>query len=366
MQTVPFLFGRRQVLTAGLTALGCTRFRRIFRSAFAMRCAWAANSLGTSKTGDQDAWLNLTVEEALEPELPICDPHHHLNPEYLPQHFLSDTGGGHHIEQTVFIESVRNKQIGPIKMTPLEETQFIVAQCSGLKSRTTVAAGIVGAADLMAGEEILPLLEAQIDAGQGRFRGIRLAQGSTTSDARFRQAFANFRNLELSLDIYLPHSRLSEVVDLARRFPDIPLIVNHIGNPAGIGAGGQKTEAVMQAWKPEIKALATCDNIFLKFGGLGMPTMGFGWDTHPAPPDSSTLAAAMSPCLTFCIEQFGTSRCMFESNFPVDKESFSYTVLWNAFKRMTLNYSESERSDLFHDTAARVYRLQAPLNDSPR
>jgi predicted TIM-barrel fold metal-dependent hydrolase len=250
-----------------------------------------------------------------------------------------------------------NKRIGPIKMTPLEETEFIVRECSGLDSRTEVAAGIVGSADLTRGNEILPLLEAHLEAGKGRFRGIRLAQGSKASDPNVREAYAHFKRLSLSLDVYLPLGSLNDVADLARTFPDIPIIVNHFGNPVDIGVGGEKTEAVRQAWEPGIKALAANANIFLKLGGIGMTHLNFGWNNLPAPPDSKTMATAVAPILAYSIDQFGTDRCMFESNFPVDKESFSYTVLWNAFKRMTKNYSESERSDLFYNTAAKVYRL---------
>jgi predicted TIM-barrel fold metal-dependent hydrolase len=339
-------------------ALGCSRFKSIARSAFPKGFALAAESSDTSDGELQhEKWLKLTVEDALEPDLPICDPHHHLNPTYLPKHFLADIDGGHNIVKTVFIESVRNKELGPIKMTPLEETQFIVRECTGLNAPTEVAAGIVGYADLMAGNDALPLLEAHLASGEGRFRGIRLARGNVTSDTNFREAYGEFKRLNLCLDVYVPHSSLGDLAELARAFPDIPIIINHIGNPSGIGAGGDKTEAVMKAWKPEIKSLAACGNIFMKLGGVGMTAFGFGWHQHPAPPDSKTLAAGIGPSLSYCIEQFGTDRCMFESNFPVDKESFSYTVLWNAFKRMTKDYSDSERSDLFYNTAAKVYRL---------
>lgn len=358
MHTVPVLFGRRQFLAAGLMALGCSRFRKIVHPVLSKGCALAAEGTETSEADRKhEAWLKLTLEEVLEPDLPICDPHHHLNPNYLPEHFLADIGGGHNIVKTVFIESVVNKQTGPLKMTPLEETQFIVRECSGLKTRTEVAAGIVGAADLMKGNEILPLLEAQLEAGKGRFRGIRLAQGSSASDPNVREAYAHFKKLNLSLDVYVPFNSLSDVADLARTFPDIPIIVNHFGNPVDIGTGGDTSETILQAWKPEIKALAVNDNVFLKLGGIGMTHLNFGWNELPSPPGSKTIAEAVAPLLTYCIEQFGTGRCMFESNFPVDKESFSYTVLWNAFKRMTKDYSESERSDLFYNTAAKVYRL---------
>jgi len=339
-------------------ALGVSRFGRLVHSGLPEGFAVAAEGSDSSDAELQHKkWLKLTVEDALEPDLPICDPHHHLNPNYLPKDFLADMGGGHNIVKTVFIESVVNKKTGPIKMTPLEETEFIVRECSDLKGRTEVAAGIVGAADFSKGSEILPLLEAHLEAGRGRFRGIRLAQGNRTSDPKVREAYAHFKRLNLSLDVYLPIDSLGDVADLARTFPDIPIIVNHFGNPVDIGAGGEKSETILQAWKPEIKTLSAHDNIFLKLGGIGMTHLGFGWNELPSPPGSITMSEAAAPLVEYCIEQFGAGRCMFESNFPVDKESFSYTALWNAFKRMTKDYSESERSDLFYSTAVKVYRL---------
>ena len=95
----------------------------------------------------------------------------------------------------------------------------------------------------------------------------------------------------------------------------------------------------------------------VKLGGLGMPRCGFGLHERPDPPTSEELAVTISPYIHWCIEQFGVERCMFESNFPVDKVSFSYGVMWNAFKRLTKAFSAGERAALFHDNAVRVYRL---------
>jgi predicted TIM-barrel fold metal-dependent hydrolase len=103
--------------------------------------------------------------------------------------------------------------------------------------------------------------------------------------------------------------------------------------------------------------VAACPNITLKLGGLGMPRMGFNWHTRAAPIGSEELAADMAPWMQYCIEQFGPERCMFESNFPPDKVSFSHHVLFNAFKRLSTGYSAAERAALFHDTAVRAYRI---------
>ena len=331
------------------------------------------------KTNHQ-SWLRLTVEEPIDPDLPICDPHHHLwdrpNDRYLLEEFLQDAAGGHRIVQTVFVEchSMYRKG-GPQETQPVGETEFvqgIAAQsASGQYGMTAVAAGIVGFADLTLGAAVAPVLEAHLAASQNRFRGIRYrcawdADTDITSyadapkkllDPKFREGFAYLQKYGLSFDAHLWHPQLMELVDLAKVFPDVPIILNHIGNPLNIGAYAGKREEVFQEWKHGIEVLATCPNVVVKLGGLGKRTCSLGWHERATPPSSVELAEAVTPYYLHCIEQFGTSRCMFESNFPVDKISYSYTVLWNTFKRISKDFSPTERVALFHDTAVRVYRL---------
>ena len=109
--------------------------------------------------------------------------------------------------------------------------------------------------------------------------------------------------------------------------------------------------------KRDISQLAQCENVFAKLGGLVMSLSGFGYHKRDAPPGSEELARDTAPYHLHAIECFGVERCMFESNFPVDKVSCSYNVLWNSFKRMTADLSEEEKSALFHGTATTVYRL---------
>lgn len=358
MNLFPSFVSRRQFLAIGFVSLSSPFIAKMFSSA-----SHAATSIKPDRTiykdlyiGDEE-WLKLTSEEVMEPDMPICDPHHHLWLGYLPEEFLSDMKGGHNIVKTVFVESVRNKQLGPVKMLPVEETEFIVAGTSKVKSRTKFAAGIVGSADLMLGDGVIPLLEKHIKAGDERFRGIRLGLASAISDKKFREGYANLRRFNLSADIFIAYNKFNELIDLSRTFPDTSIIVNHIGNPTGIGAHDEASKKITQEWRLEIKALAACQNVYMKLGGFGMTGFSYGWNTRPVPPGSSELAKEMEPYLSYCIEQFGTGRCMFESNWPVDKESFSYNILWNAFKKMTRHFSSSERSALFHDTAVKVYRI---------
>jgi predicted TIM-barrel fold metal-dependent hydrolase len=332
-------------------------------------------------TTRREAWLASVIETPIEPELPICDPHHHLwdrpDSRYLLEELLQDTGGGHNIVQTVFVECMSMyREGGPEEMRPVGETEFVqdTADRSAREQygKTIVAAGIVGFADLTLGAAMVPILEAHIAASPNRFRGIRHSAAWDTSpevtvyrkrsqglllDPKFREGFAYLQKYSLSFDAWLYHPQLMELIDLARVFPDTSIILNHIGAPLGIGPYAGKREKVFRDWQRGITALAACPNVVVKLGGLGMPLIGFDWHKRQTPPNSMELAEAMAPYFGFCIEQFGVSRCMFESNFPVDKQSYSYTVMWNSFKRIAKDFSAEEQAALFHDTAVRVYRL---------
>jgi L-fuconolactonase len=336
-----------------------------------------------------EVWLKTTSEEPIDSGLPICDPHHHLwdrlarqdrpGSRYLLEELLEDTGGGHNIVRTVFVEcrSMYRKG-GPHEMQPVGETEFvqgIAAQsASGQYGATEVAAGIVSHADLTLGTAVAAVLEAHIAASNNRFRGIRYSSTWDASDdvgsymnsprgllldSKFREGFACLQKYGLSFDAWLYYPQLAELVDLARAFPDTPIIVDHTGGLLGIGPYAGKREEVFQQWKSGIAVLATCPNVVVKLGGLGMPLSGFRWNERATPPNSTELAEAMAPYYYWCIEQLGADRCMFESNFPVDKVSYSYTTMWNAFKRITKDFSQEDKAALFHDTAARVYCLES-------
>jgi predicted TIM-barrel fold metal-dependent hydrolase len=330
----------------------------------------------------RDAWLRLTTEAAIDPDLPICDPHHHLwdhrNNRYLLDEFLQDARSGHNIIASVFIEcrSMYRKD-GPEEMKPIGETEFvqgIAAQsASGQYGNVAVAAGIVGHADLTLGRAVAKVLEAHLAASPNRFRGIRHSVTWDASpdikglapkprpgwllDTTFRAGFACLRRFSLSFEAWLYHPQLPELASLARAFPDMPIILNHIGGLLGVGPYAGKRDEVFQVWKRGITEVAACPNVVVKLGGLGMPRSGFVWEMRDTPPTSTELVEATAPYYLTCIEAFGPDRCMFESNLPVDKLSYSSCVLWNSFKRMTSNFSAIERAALFHDTATRVYHL---------
>ena len=338
-------------------------------------------------TTEHDAWLASRIEASgieapIDPDLPICDPHHHLwarpGDTYLLPQVLQDTRSGHRVVQTVFVEcDAGYRSGGPQALRPVGETEFVEAETAGVGTARAIlapviAAGIVGFADLTLGDKVAAVLEAHMAASPARFRGIRHRTPWDPSpeiskpggpppglllDTRFRQGFACLPRYGLSFDAWLLHPQLMELMDLARAFPDVSIILDHVGGPLRIGPYAAQREAVFQAWKASIAALAGCPNVTVKLGGLGMHICGFGWDKQRVPPGSAEMAEAMAPYYLWCIERFGADRCMFESNFPVDKVSSSYVVLWNAFKRIAQGFSPRERAALFHDTAARVYRL---------
>jgi predicted TIM-barrel fold metal-dependent hydrolase len=257
------------------------------------------------------------------------------------------------------------------------ETEFVngiaAMSASGLYGPTRVAAGIVGTAPLRLGAAVGPVLDAQIAAGGGRFRGIRLGaawdadpavpnhrtrppQGLFLRDD-FRAGFAQLAPRGLTFEAWCYHRQIPDVTALARAFPDTTIILDHFGGPVGIGSYAGKHREVHDEWRGSIRELAKCPNVMAKLGGLAMEVNGYGWHEQPRPPSSQKLADATRPYYEFTVEQFGVDRCMFESNFPVDAVSCSYTVLWNSFKHLTAGYSAAEKAKLFHDTATRVYRL---------
>ena len=342
----------------------------------------------TTRSTNHD-WLAQTTEEPLEPALPICDPHHHLwdrqparvAPRYLLDEILEDTGAGHNVVSTVFIEcGAMFKPGGPEVLRPVGEIEFVngvaAMSASGLYGKTRVAAGIVGTADLRLGKAAGDVLDAHIAAGGGRFRGIRRAcawdpdpnvpNHRTEPGPKlferddFRAGFAQLAPRRLTFEAWCYHRQIPEVTALARAFPDTTIILNHFGGPLGIGSYAGKAKDVFAEWRTSIAELAGCPNVVAKLGGINMEMNGFGWHEKPKPPSSRELADATRHYYDVTIEKFGAGRCMFESNFPVDKASCSYTVLWNAFKRIASGCSAAEKANLFHDTAARVYRLQTP------
>lgn len=328
-----------------------------------------------------DAWRDLTQEEALEPALPICDPHHHLwehpGSTYRVGEFLDELGG-HALSHSVFVECVQHyRSTGAESLRAVGETEWVEALASASDAHPgapRVAAGIVAFADLTLGAEVGAVLDAHL-AASGRVRGIRYATAWDASDQirpshthptpglmrepHFRAGFAELVRRDLAFDAWLYPHQIDELVDLARDFPAARIVLDHMGGPLGIGPYAGRRDEIREAWRTGLARLARCQNVAVKLGGQTMTSAGFGWHKRPAPPGSEELALALASYFDAAIQLFGPARCMFESNFPMDRASCSYGVLWNAFKRVTHPYGTDERARLLHGTAMDFYRLGA-------
>lgn len=343
--------------------------------------------LSYRNNADLAAWLaKRPPEAALEPELPIIDPHHHLwdmpqRGEYLLPELLADFGGGHNIVSSVFLEcQAMYRAGGPEETRSVGEVEFVngiaAMSASGGYGKTRICEAIVGWADLMLGARVRDVLEALVAAGGGRFRGTRYGTSYDDGiagkfvarripqhrllDPKFREGIAELGKLGLTFDSWHFHPQLPDLVDLAHAFPNQTIIVDHVGGVLGVGQYAGKNAEIMPVWRKSIADLAACPNVNIKLGGLGMTSFGFDFHERAAPPSSEELATVWKPYIEHCIESFGVDRCMFESNFPPDKQSCGYTELWNAFKRITSGASAAEKEALYSGTAARVYKMTAP------
>ena len=332
-----------------------------------------------------EAWLaTAEPEPVIDPELPIVDTHHHLwlrgGHRYLLDELLADIDTGHHnVVATVFEECHSHYRAdGPPEMRPVGETEFVAGiaamSASGNYGKSRVAAGIVGAADLTLGDRVEPVLLAQLHAAGGRFRGVRHSAGydpdpvigNSGSEmqphlyqrADFRAGLRRLSALGLSFDAWCYHPQLGDVTQLARAFPATPIVMCHVGGFLGYGPYGGRRDEEFAKWKRSMTELAGCPNVVVKLGG--MINRGAAYDFHSGakPPSSAIIAEAWRPFVETCIELFGASLCMYESNFPVDKMGVSYAALGNAFKRITAGASTDEKLAIFGGTARRVYRLE--------
>jgi predicted TIM-barrel fold metal-dependent hydrolase len=330
-------------------------------------------------------WLELTQEATLEPEIPICDPHHHFwdfrseripYQRYLLHELAADVNRGHNVRSTVFIEArAMYRPDGPVELRPVGEVEFVqglaAAATTGLYGSCRAAAAIIGHADLKLGDRVEPVVEALRAASPNRFRGIRHTvtwdpnpeienrekEGVLTT-ADYRAGAQVLARMGLSLDVGVCFPQLPELAAFAQAVPDLTIILNHLGGLTRVGPYANRDDEVLLAWRGGIAEVAKCPNVNIKLGGIGMPRLGFDWHTRARPIGSEELATSMAPMMSYCIEQFGPNRSMFESNFPVDKVSFSHHILFNGFKRFSKSYSSSERAALFQDTAIRAYRIE--------
>jgi predicted TIM-barrel fold metal-dependent hydrolase len=346
-----------------------------------------SGNAAASKSGlyadPREDWLAQYTEDIIDPKRPIVDPHHHLwdrgGLRYMIEEMSDDIASGHNIVATVYVDCrSMYRANGPEAFRPVGEVEFAngvaAMAASGGYGPALICAGIVSHVNLLLGDGAKQVLEAEIAAGQGRFRGIRHSSAYDADpeiahmyatrpqglllDSSFRKGFACLAPLDLSFDAWLFHPQLSEFVDLARAFPDTRIVLDHCGGPVGLGRFAGRREQTFAVWKASIQQAAKCPNVVVKLGGLAMRLLGHDFHERAMPPSSEQAAAAWRPYIESCIEAFGPARCMFESNFPPDKGQCSYQVIFNAFKRIAAQYSEAEKTALFSKTAADFYRLK--------
>ncbi len=324
-----------------------------------------------------DEWLNSTVEDVVDPDVEIIDPHHHLWPAggamaYGLADLESDLASGHNVIDTVFVECHASYRTGePRHLCPVGETEFVVAAAE--TSSRQVIGGIVAFADLTDLDHLDEVLDAQEAASKGRLRGIRhagshalhpellaipgRAPADLYADEAFRTGVRRLGERGLTYDTWHYHYQNPDFVELARAVPGTLMVLDHFGTPLGVGPYAERRGEIFERWLTDLSAIATCPNVRAKLGGLAMPDNGFGWNVAERPPSSNDFVKVQAPYYVHAIESFGPERCMFESNFPVDRLSLSYRTLWNALKKIAAPYSDTERDRMFRGTAAEVYRL---------
>lgn len=332
-------------------------------------------------TPGSNAWLEQVKEDIIDPDLAIIDPHHHLwhHPGLLHYHveeLQADTGSGHNVVKTVFMEcGSAYRPEGPDHLKPVGETEFVVEQAKlSRQLGGAEIAGIVGHADLRLGNAVKEVLDAHMAAGDGLFRGIRHAGARVASregysvfagrapkglyaDPGFIEGVRLLGQMGMTYDTWQYHYQLSEFADLARAAADTQMILDHFSTPLGVGEFAGKQDEIFNVWQQAMADLAKLPNVALKIGGLAMPDNGFGWHTRATPPTSDEFALAQAPYYLHAIKCFGVERCMMESNFPVDRMSISYHVLYNGLKKIVSDFSADEKHQLFYATAARIYQV---------
>lgn len=339
-------------------------------------------SFDYGNTDDHKTWLAQVQEEAIEPDIPIIDPHHHLwmrqPPPYFLREFVEDLYTGHRVVATVYSEChSMYRQSGPEELKVVGESEFVSGMAamsdSGEFGETEICKAMIGQADMMLGKDVAKVLDAHEVASGGRFRGIRLSAAWHEDKSLFRRhdqqhylaepivrdAIGVLQDREFVMDVWVYHQQLREVAEVAKEFEDLKIVLNHTGMPVLGGPNKGRAAGVFDEWLSGIKQVAEYPNVVIKLGAL--PLRAKDRQNPELPPTSEEIQQAWGKWIEPCIDQFGPSRCMFESNFPVHKNWCSYQILWNGFKRITKSYSPDEKRSMYFDTANRIYDVGVEL-----
>lgn len=352
------------------------------------KCATDYKGNQPRSTNELKEWhAKAEVPVAVEPDLPIVDPHHHLFGSssdrlyYELDDLKTDLDSGHRVIGTVYVEAYDSgwRTTGPVEMRPVGETEKIAKlterPIKTVKGECHVAAGIVCFVDLTLGDGVPDVLDAHLEVSDGRLRGLRhrtqrvegdiacvisnMPPAQMTANPAFRRGLAQLSRYDLPFDVSLYHPQIAEVIDLVDAFPNTVFVLNHVAVPIGVAEFSHRRTETVKVWEEGIRRLAERPNTRMKVGGMGQPIFGYGFERREAPASAQELAQAWKPRFSTCIEAFGSDRCMFESNFPVDKQSASYCDTWSAFKLLTADASAQDRANLFYRSACKTYRLDA-------
>lgn len=322
-------------------------------------------------------WLAQVREEIIDPDREIVDPHHHLwqrnGSIYEMDELWADTGDGHNVVQTIFIECFAyHDETAEPYFQPVGETRAVAKMAAEPANGRARLSGIVAYADLR-NPNLNDVLDAHEAAGNGLVKGIRhagpwdedrgaLAIGGRADkgiylDPDFRRGLAILGERGWTYDTWHFHHQADDFLDLVRAVPSTTIILDHFGTPLGVGRFAGQRAAIFETWKKDMAALADCPNVHAKLGGFAMPDNGWGWHLQERPPTSDEFVDAQAEWYHHQIACFSPERCMFESNFPVDRTGISYHVLWNGLKKIADRYDAPARDAMFAGTARRVYRL---------
>ncbi|ANI80143.1 amidohydrolase family protein [Sphingobium sp. EP60837] len=324
-------------------------------------------------------------EPILEPELAIIDSHFHLfdrpGNRYMLEEYLFDVAGGHNIIASIYCETQAFiRADGPELLRPLGEVEFAngiaAMSASGIYGPCKVNHGIVGHANLTLGAQVGELLDRCINLAPERFRGVRHITMDYPDERPYRYfmsgrppmgvmdttgfplglAEVDKRGLVFDTAVFDP--LLPTLTGFVDKFPNLRFVLNHMGTAVGIDMTADERVELFQSWSASLRELARRPNVYCKVGGMGMPHWGLEFELREDVVGSSVLAEAWRPYVETAIEAFGADRCMMESNFPPDSRTGGFVPIWNAYKLITRNATEDEKTALYRGTAARVYDLE--------
>jgi L-fuconolactonase len=339
----------------------------------------------TEPSRDYPQILTGRGDDIISPDLPIIDAHHHLidrpGLRYMIDDYLADTNAGHRVVASVYVETLAFARVsGPEVLRPIGEIEFangIGQMCESGRYGCRACSAIVGSADLRLGDQIAQLLDLAMVRAPERYRGVRQVTMEHSSPAPyrfipnrppsgimespgFRPAFTHLVKRGLSFDAAVFDHQLPDIIELADAFPTAAIVINHCGQAMAMDMTPSQRQDAFNQWRQMIIEAGRRPNLFCKVGGLGMPFWGFRFEERTDPIGYMELAETWRPWVETVIDAFGAERCMMESNYPPDARSAGFVPLWNALKHIVRDASENENASLFHDTAAKFYRITSP------